>query len=271
VLLGNKDGTFQPAKNYTLGALSNHAVLVDVNKDGKLDLVEDSGVALGKGDGTFGPLISLFGSTNTTGNMGVGPGFADGFAVGDFNGDGFPDIVTAGVVIGTLLGKGDGTFTFNGYSSEVSANGIAVGDFNGDNALDVVYYSTDYLSGDAEVGILLGDGKGAFTQQSGATGLSIYAYATALTIADFNGDGKNDVGVAVPGAGLFAVLLGDGNGSWTGFANFAASSGTSLSPGREIYPLSGIAVADVKRDGKPDVLLTGDLGFSRLINVSKRP
>ena len=42
--------------NYTLGSLSNDAILVDVNKDGKLDLVEDGGVALGNGDGTFGAL-----------------------------------------------------------------------------------------------------------------------------------------------------------------------------------------------------------------------
>ena len=37
--------------------MSNVAYLVDMNGDGKLDLVEAGGVALGKGDGTFQALI----------------------------------------------------------------------------------------------------------------------------------------------------------------------------------------------------------------------
>ena len=56
VLLGTTGGGFQAAKNYTLGSLSSVAYLVDMNRDGKLDLVEAGGVALGKGDGTFGHL-----------------------------------------------------------------------------------------------------------------------------------------------------------------------------------------------------------------------
>ncbi len=56
VLLGNGDGTFRPAVNSVLlgpPGESNSAYLVDMNRDGKLDLVGDWGVALGKGDGTF--------------------------------------------------------------------------------------------------------------------------------------------------------------------------------------------------------------------------
>ena len=55
VLLGNGDGTFRPAINSVLlgpqTGYSNTAWLVDMNRDGKLDLVGDWGVALGKGDG----------------------------------------------------------------------------------------------------------------------------------------------------------------------------------------------------------------------------
>src|ERR1019366_6889300 len=53
VLLGKADGTFQAARNYTLGSLSNDVVLIDMNKDGKLDLVTAGGGAVGHRGGTI--------------------------------------------------------------------------------------------------------------------------------------------------------------------------------------------------------------------------
>ena len=58
MLLGNGDGTFQPAVRYTLGGFGATSVaLADVNGDGKLDLLVATGsavgVLLGNGDGTF--------------------------------------------------------------------------------------------------------------------------------------------------------------------------------------------------------------------------
>src|ERR1700687_6227063 len=56
VLLGNGDGTFQPAVSYTVPQPKNLAV-ADFNGDGKLDLAIWSNfsivVMLGNGDGTF--------------------------------------------------------------------------------------------------------------------------------------------------------------------------------------------------------------------------
>ena len=85
----------------------------------------------GKGDGTFklGPV---------TGSTGVGIFFA----VGDFNGDGIPDIaVTGGAGLGVqiLLGNGDGSFAGASYlnASGLDAEGVAVADFNGDGKPDL--------------------------------------------------------------------------------------------------------------------------------------
>ena len=105
-------------KNIILGETPNSMVTADFNGDGKPDLAvsEPCGsdltcytyhgniaILLGKGDGTFhaaaSPAVDQY------------PG---ALAVGDFNGDGKPDIAVVTLVGSTvviLLGKGDGTFT----------------------------------------------------------------------------------------------------------------------------------------------------------------
>lgn len=101
VLLGNGDGTFQPAVTYASGGLYSYSVAVgDVNGDGKPDLVMANqfgptgdghdravGVLLGHGDGTFQP-AAIFGS---------GANWPSSVAVEDLNGDGKPDLVVANI------------------------------------------------------------------------------------------------------------------------------------------------------------------------------
>ena len=116
-------------------------------------------------------------------------------SVGDFNGDGVPDLATDDQT-GTVtiwLGNGDGTFirksTFTVAANP--ASGIAVGDFNGDGVLDsVATFAFQGSTGTAEV--FLGNGDGTFVKGISA---SVGILPLDPVVADFNGDGISDLAV----------------------------------------------------------------------------
>ncbi len=143
VRLGNGDGTFGAESTYPLQG--GMVVAVDVNLDGRLDLVtvdrdtESVGVLLGRGDGTFrSPLLS------TTGK-GSGPW---AIALADFNLDGVPDVVTSnfeGTDATILLGIGNGRFEEPLSAGELGADGsygVVTADFNGDGKPDFAISNT---------------------------------------------------------------------------------------------------------------------------------
>ena len=108
ILLGNGNGTFQPAQISGLTSAPNDLAVADFDGDGQADLCittysTTTLVLLGKGDGTFKDGVSYAVRYGAQHQM-----------IGDLNGDGFPDIVTANgstTVINILLGNGDGHFS----------------------------------------------------------------------------------------------------------------------------------------------------------------
>src|SRR5437016_2737494 len=275
VLLGNGDGTFQAAVNYTSGGLSPSSVVVgDVNGDGKPDLLVGNiymgngnysrgsvGLLLGNGDGTFlGPV-----------SFDSGGEYAYGVAVGDINGDGKLDLFVANFCadstcasggVAVFLGKGDGSFqpvvTYG--SGGLDSYSVAVGDVNEDGKPDLLvanYYSADgnYYS-NGTVGVLLGNGDGTFqaavSYGSGGSG------PVSLAVGDVNGDGKPDVVVANQCAssdctnGTVGVLFGKGNSTFGRVVSYESGG----------YQASWVAVADVSGDGRPDLLVANQCASS---------
>ncbi len=162
---GNGDGTFQPAQSVIVSNPVYQTTIADLNGDGTPDLLvstENSTIQffalLGKGDGTFQAPTSIYapGTCNTSSSQCVGPTFA----VDDFSGNGFADVLTTSIITTTgfqppalIIGKGDGTFdsalyptfAFGTYSGIPSPNPYLIiqGDFNDDGHPDFLGWIQD--------------------------------------------------------------------------------------------------------------------------------
>lgn len=94
VLLGRRAGGFAPARSFPAGYNPESIAAADFNGDGHLDLLtadpyDHVNVLLGNGDGTFQAPIAF------TSNQLRARSSAQSLAVGDFNGDGAPDVAVA--------------------------------------------------------------------------------------------------------------------------------------------------------------------------------
>jgi hypothetical protein len=109
-----------------------------------------------------------------------GRGNAISVAVGDFNGDGEPDLVAGGGSIWILLGNGDGTFQLAVAYSDNGTQSVAVKDVNLDGKPDLI------LAGGTTVVVMLNNGTGEFR---GLTNYGVGGFPESAVVGDFNADG----------------------------------------------------------------------------------
>jgi len=196
VFLGKGDGTFKGKNNYGTDAGSRHIAAADVDRDGKMDLVvanydgETVSILLGTGNGGFKS------RKNLNANLGGFEYHPRYVAVGDWSGDGLPDIAaasdlppSAGVSVIELFQQNpDGTFGDPITLGSGVARAVEMADVDGDGRLDLVVPSETACT--ALVYRNLGGGN--FDITTFGTG----SLPRGLAVGDLNGDGRPDLAVA---------------------------------------------------------------------------
>jgi hypothetical protein len=228
--------------------------VADINGDGRPDLVISDGIAekvtvlLNMTPGGSGTVSFAAPQTFAVGSP------AGDVAVGDFNGDGRPDLAvidsgdnTVSVLLNTTP-AGAGTATFAAqqtFAAGSSPDTLAVTDFSGDGRPDVVIAN----SGGADtVSVLLNTTPAGATTPSFAP-LRTFAASdpSDVTVGDFNGDGRPDLAFAVSGSNAVGVLM---NKTPAGAATLSFSSQQTFAVGS--VPLA-LTVGDFNGDGRPDL------------------
>jgi hypothetical protein len=202
-----------------------------------------------------------------------------GVAVGDYDGDGRPDVYVTRLDGPGLLFRNVGGGRFvdvtkqSGLASwNEPSNGAGWADLDNDGAQDLVVTP---LAGH-RLAYFHNDGSGHFHEEGVARGLALAAdaprVAESVNFGDYDGDGYLDVHVTewrmfdlgrVP---TFARLLHNRGRRAPGtFEDVTASAGADLAlPGRPAWSFAS-AFADLDGDGRPDLYVAGDFGTSRLL------
>ncbi|PTL76167.1 FG-GAP-like repeat-containing protein [Vitiosangium sp. GDMCC 1.1324] len=257
--LGN--GDFQLQATLVPGPGYSDIIAGDFNGDGRLDLATSGyfesvpptyytehamNVMLGKGDGTFEALPSMPLGELTVASM----------TTGDFNRDGFLDVVTVNKTtrvqspqVSLFLGKGNGTFqspvlVFESpvdSSEPVYVERVEAAYLDEDLSLDlVVIDSSDKLR------VLPGNGDGTFRSTE------IVGHPTSsFVLGDLDADGKVDLVTKHASSPRLFLLRGQGDGT---FQEPVELSPTVASPARVDD------ISDLTNDGKPDLLVTTSSG-----------
>ncbi len=247
ILAGIGDGTFQFPLNVAVSQGPVFMKATDFNGDQIPDLViahsnqfggvNNMSILVGIGDGSF--------QSPTSYALNGSPTMLD---VGDFNGDGFRDVVTcqpflsfsSGSNISEFFGKGDGTFQSAAKININAPISVAVVDFDGNGILDFAVESGSFP---LVLSIFMGNGDGTFRAGTSVS-LNFSSSVSPPVAGDFNNDSIPDLAAA--GSSIIAVLLGNGDGTFQAPRIF----NTNFTP-------SSQAVADFNSDGNLDLVAGG--------------
>jgi hypothetical protein len=283
-----------PEQKYIVESMSGGVALIDYDRDGWPDIyftnAQNVEMALAgtkarsalyhnNHDGTF---------SDVTDKAGVGyPCWAQGAVVGDYNNDGWPDLLVTcfgGVVL--YRNNHDGTFTdvtkAAGLAGDTMyATGAAFGDYDGDGWADlfVAHYVDFHLDNMAAFGskdtckyigievqcgprglkgapdsLYHNNKDGTFTEVSKKAGVADQEerYGLGAVWSDFDNDGKLDLVVANDAQPNY-LYQGDGTGK---FVDAGFTSGVAYNDAGKAQANMGIALGDYLHAGRMSILIT---------------
>ena len=204
--------------------------------------------------------------TEIVSNAVPGCGFVNNFAIGDINGDGFPDVVVSCGVINSdnfaavMQGNGDGTFATAVALRGVYGSQVALADMDRDGVLDLVTggpTAAAIVGQTTPVGLQVFKGKGDGTfSLSVTTTTPTKAIGTNLLVADLDKDGYPDIielknlTQNVQSIDVYASQAGTAYGSPSVAGNIPTAS-IALSNYPQIY--NGLIAGDFNGDGLLDL------------------
>jgi hypothetical protein len=205
-----------------------------------------------------------------------------GVAVGDVDNDGLPDLFFSGNMVSSRLYLNKGNMRFEditesaGVKTRVWAAGASMVDINDDGFLDI-YVCVSGLNGshgkDRANLLLINNGNRTFTEAAARYGLADTGYATSAAFFDYDGDRDLDVFLLNNSPFDFARgaadahpmgIRGESPEGWNElYRNNGDGTFTDVSREAGITRLVayglGVGVADLNRDGWPDVYVSNDV------------
>jgi len=200
------DCPFVGARLYVDSSYPTHVMALDMENNGVMDLVTIGSnpnyvnVLQGDDSGRFFPVFDTWYS-----------GYAYDAGQGDFDQDGFTDVIIAGEGLSLMINVGGGGFEQGAeYEFEEDVSDMTVGDVNLDGQPDVLTVSLwdDILT------VHLGNGDGTL---EGGHDVSLPYRCNGIALGDVNGDGKPDLALSsqtAGSAGPLTVLPGNGDGTF---------------------------------------------------------
>ena len=265
------------------GQWRNGFVVADINEDGKADIVHGPprkggsrpAIFLGDGKGTWRPWAQA--------SFPAIPFDYGDVAVADFNGDRHPDLVVSSHLRGITVLVGDGKGRFSPWSQGIefaagdqdapifSSRAVEAVDWNGDGRTDLLAWGEgprlaaarvqssggSFSTGSRGAVVYLNQGNGTW-QKVAAGPKGDRSYGDALTVTDFNGDGRPDFATTSALTGNRTILyLNQEDGSW---------KSVGIAELRPQATFRGVAAGDFDRDGRPDLAVgysNTELGVAR--------